>query len=120
MAKALKKLSPYWFILPNEPEENPTRFKIKPLNGEEKTEICINNKIVGYDDNGAPIVQTDPRSVALAIKYGVIDWENFTDGENELEYSALNKKYIDYETRLLLAAEVVTNSTLDPETEKKS
>ncbi len=119
MAKALKKLSPYWYTPKGEGEDIPTRFKIKPLNGEEKTEIVIHNKVVGVDDDGVPVIETDARAVALAIKYGVIDWENFSDGESNLEYSPINKKYIDFDLRLELAAEVVTNSMMDDETKKK-
>lgn len=120
MAKALRKLSPYWFMLPDEPEDNPTRWRIKPLNGEELTEVQISNKVVGFDNNGDPIVQTDARSVALALKFGLIGWENFSDGENDIEYSEVNKKYISFEDRLALSWEIVKNSNMSLELEKKS
>lgn len=119
MAKALKKLSSYWYTPEGEPEHNPTRFKIKPLNGEEQTEIMMLNTISGVGEDGKPLIQTSPRAIALAIKYGVIGWENFGDDEGDLEYSAINKKYIPFELRIELAGEIVTNSTLDADTKKK-
>ena len=121
MAKALQKLSPYWFELPTDEDEQKTRWYIKPLDGEELTDIMMNVSYAGFDKKGKPMIQTNARSVALSLRYGVIGWENFRDEEgNEVEFSELNKKYIHWADRIALSKEVIGNATMNDALKKKS
>ncbi len=76
--KALSGIAPEWFAPKQDDEENPTRFKIKPLSGIEHLEVLSNCD--GYLLTG--------KGITAALKSGVVDWENFNDVDgNEIEFS---------------------------------
>lgn len=113
MARAAKQLSPYWFTVPGDEDETPTRWRIKPLSEEERTDVTMETV------DGAQFGITG-RGISLALKYGLIDWEDYLDADGEqIVYASVHKKNIPVEYRIALATEIINNSTLDADTEKK-
>jgi len=80
MATAIEVISEQEFVSElDEKEDNPTRWKIKRLDGVQYIEVC---RAGAVDYN-------------LAIMYGLVGWENFNDFDgNPVKYSAANIKRI--------------------------
>lgn len=86
----------------NEPEK--TTFKLRPLNGQQHMEVLHE-----IDETG----HYTARAMGLAIKYGLIGWENFTDaGGAALPFSPLNITRIPPVIMQELALAVIRRSDL--------
>lgn len=77
--KALTGLKSEWFT-PNDQKENdqPTRYKLKPLDGLQFYEVCNNGEFRG-DDSFIP----NQTGRLLLLRYGMKEWENVLDHKDK-------------------------------------
>lgn len=111
MIKGLKKVAPVWYTPEAEKDEdNPTRFKLRPLTPSE-SEACMNAK---------PGELVFPPSVrSKIIQHGLVDWENVPDGNGGLiECIPMNYDEISIELRGELSGEIISMSILSEEERK--
>lgn len=114
--KALNPLAPRWYVPRGEDgEENPTRFKIRGLNGTEQGYVWPELKI---DDELKTVTGMSGKGLELALRYGLVDWENFANDQGEVAYSVQNFSLIDYGLRVELAMVIVAASYVTPEEKK--
>ena len=104
---------PSWFTPKAEEEsESPSKFQIKPLTGEQMTELFFI-----LDDDLALNYQASK----LLIKYGLIGWSGLEDHEGtNLEFSAEAIKMIPPLLSILIAGEIFKNSQLTVRQTKNS
>lgn len=101
-------LAPYWFTPTQEESETPTRFKLKPLDGFETLEVSA--------EVGARRVAAAQK---LAVKYGLVDWENFCDESgNNIKFSRENFRLLPVGAIAEIAVQVINGATLDKEQKK--
>ena len=95
-------------------EENPTRFKLKPLNG-----IDYMNVITESGTNADGNFVLSASSGQRALKSGLVDWENFTfaDGK-DVKFSIHNFKLIPAEILAELIGQIMSISSTDASAEK--
>jgi hypothetical protein len=105
---AIKGIAPDWFE-PEQTGENPTRFKLKPLNGLNYLEL-----LAGLDGQ-----KLTARSIDAALQYGLVAWENFKDFDgNEIEHSVRNFERIPPMTINAIVNEIMNISQLSGEERK--
>ena len=94
--------------------ENPTRYKIKPLNGLEFLEVVAN----GTHNNEGEFMP-DHKGRLILLRLGVKDWENVTDasGENYV-FNVARIKYIPMPHLIELVNTILERSALGAEAEK--
>lgn len=99
------KLTPSWYTPESERgEENPTRFKLRPLTPPEKESVTV-------FENGE--LSIPPRNFSQLLRMGVVDWEHFEDEKgNELECIPSNHSRITSDLRFELATEIIIRSEL--------
>lgn len=86
--KAISTIKPDWYTPQcEEGEDEPTRFKLKPLDGTQYLDV-MSEVTTSLDGD----IQVTGRGLKLAAKWGVVGWENFSDPETgkEIKYSAVN------------------------------
>ncbi len=109
MIKPVKKIAPYWYTPVSEEgnEEDPTRFKIKPLTPEQMDEVMHGAKMDGESMSLSAI------GVKRALRVSVIDWENF-----DCKFTSSNISKIPWEVRQDLVGEIINGSLMDEDDEK--
>ncbi|PCJ12477.1 MAG: hypothetical protein COB04_17675 [Gammaproteobacteria bacterium] len=103
---------PSWFTPKKEleNEDDPTRFNVKPLTGEQMTEVFF---VLGDD------LQLTYLSQKVLIKYGLIGWDNLIDDSNKsLEFNLENIGKLPPFVRVEIAANIFENSKLGAEQRK--
>ena len=106
--KALNPVSPRWYTpRAEEGQENPTRFKIRGLNGTEQGYVWPELKV---DDELKTVTGMSGKGLELALRYGLVDWENFANDKGPVAFSPQNFPYIDYGLRAELAMCIVAAS----------
>ncbi len=107
--KPINNLSPDWFTPDSEKDETmPTRFKIKPLDGEQYMSVMLETKT---DPDGN--LSLSSAGMNMALKYGLVGWENF-----DTPFSKANFGKIPAIVLISIASEIVNRSTLGGEQEK--
>jgi len=106
--KALNPVSPRWYTpRAEEGQENPTRFKIRGLNGTEQGYVWPELRL---DDELKTVTGMSGKGLELALRYGLVDWENFANDNGPVAFSPQNFPYIDYGLRAELAMCIVAAS----------
>lgn len=78
--KALKAITPEWY---DSKVADGARFRLRGLTGLELIEAA-DQTALGPD--GQPLITAKTRRVAL--EYGLLDWQNFTDDNGEVPFTA--------------------------------
>lgn len=113
--KALNPFAPSWYT-PKEEEgsDNPTRFKIRGLDGEQMS--YVGAELV-FDASGN-IRNISGKGIELALGYGLVDWENFENDDGPVKFNRANFRLIPYHLRLELAVQIVARSVPNEEERK--
>ena len=110
--KAVTDFIASWFTPDDqEGEETPARFLIKPLNGVQYAEIVT-------EFNQATSMLT-ASGISKTLKYGLKDWEGIEGSEGALTYDAKNLKYLPGDYHHLIAAEIISRSSVQEDEIKK-
>lgn len=114
--KALNPFAPAWYTPRAElGSPNPTRFKIRGLDGTEQGYLVPELTI-------DPVLRTisgmTGKGLELALAYGLLDWENFANDKGPVAFVPGNFNLIDYKTRIELAMQILTASYVQPEEKK--
>jgi len=114
--KALNPFAPFWWTPPGEMESpNPTRFKIRGLDGNEQGYVMPEIVV----DPGARFPRgLSGRGVEIALGYGLLDWENFANDKGPVACVPGNFGLIDHVTRTQLAIQILAASYVLPEEKK--
>ena len=88
MIKTNRKLNASWYTpISQESEDEPARFKVRPLTGAQALEVLDD-----YDPRKGRFLS---RGIQLALRHGLLDWENILDEHgNPLECKPENLRYI--------------------------
>jgi len=114
--KAMNPIAPFWYTPRSEEgTPNPTRFKIRGLNGTEHGYI-VPELILNPMER--KIADMSGRGQELALAYGLMDWENFANGAGPVAFSPANFGLIEYALRSELAWQIITASHPQPEEKK--
>ena len=116
--RALRRMAPVWYTPDSQKDDpNPTRFKIRGLNGTEQGYIQPELKI---NETTRMVDGMSGRGLEQTLGYGLLDWENLVDedGSSQIAYSPLNFGRIDLITRTELAMQILAASFVSPEEKK--
>jgi len=95
-------------------DENPTRFKLKPLDGQQYMGVMAEGNI---DDDG--MMSFSESTMKKTLKYGLIGWDNFTDAESKaIKFSRLNFGRLPVGVLTELFSEIIRMSSLNEEDSK--
>lgn len=109
--KALNPFVPFWYVpTPEKGVENPTRFKIRGLNGTEQGYIQPEIRV----DSSFMVTGLSGKGLELALQYGLSDWENFANDAGAVAFSPANFGLIDIGTRIELAFQILGASYIKP------
>lgn len=92
-------------------EEEPTRFKLKPLNSVQ-TDYALDGAT--YGEKGE-LIDLSPKGKITALGAGLVDWENF-----DCKFKVTNIHKIPWVIRQELAMEIITNSVISEDDSKNS
>ena len=108
--KALNPFEPVWYTPKDEvDDENPTRFKIKGMNGVQFADVASEFIL----DDKREIQNISKDGAVKALKYGLVDWENFANDKGTVKFTKninMNLQFIPYELIIELAMEIVAIS----------
>ncbi len=111
--QALAGLLPAWYTPKGQDDDDkPTRFKVRPLDGEQYGDVAEHVGVV----NGA--VRLSSRGISQCLKHALIGWENFTGVDGDVAFFAANFRLIPYLIRVELATHIFIISSLSEEQEK--
>lgn len=112
MGLSLRKLTAVWYVPEDyKGEDNPPRFKIRPLNSEEYADIAM-----GATDTGDG-VSIGSSGIKKAVRAGLVDWENI--GENE-PFSLSKISLLPTDIYMEVASEIISISSLQENEIKNS
>lgn len=113
--KALEGLAPEWYTPKGQDKDSaPTRFRVKPLNGYEYGEVSDYLTI----DGGRFFIRNEGRDRCL--KYGVVDWENFSNSTGKVDFDPENLAMIPHVVRVELVTRIMEISSLSEDQKKTS
>ena len=116
--KALNPLAPFWYTpRAEEGTPNPTRFKIRGLDGTEQGYLVPE---LTLDVMSRSVRGMSGKGLELALSYGLIDWENFANDKGPVTFAPGNFNLLDYALRVELAMQILTSSYVQPEEKKTS
>lgn len=105
--KPLNNLTQHWFTPEAEADnETPTRFKLKPLDGQQYMAVMLETKA---DEDGN--LSLSSAGMNLALKHGLVGWENLGD----VPFSKNSFGRIPALELIGIASEIVRRSTLAEE-----
>lgn len=115
---AIKALNPFeasWWTPPSQKDDpNPTRFKLKGLDGTQNGYVAPELQI---DEHGR-VRGISGKGIELALTYGLIDWENFENDKGPVKFNRANFGLIPYDLRVDIALEVLVRSAPDEDARK--
>lgn len=112
--KAINNLVEAWYTPTSEKDaEVPTRFRIKPLNGEQYMTVMMETRT-----NESGDLSLSASGMRQAINYGLVGWENFTDGAKDVPFSKASISLIPAPELIALASEIINRSSISEEQEK--
>lgn len=114
--KALNPFAPYWYT-PREEEgaQNPTRFKLQGLNGEQMGYISPEFIL---DPQTKSITALSGKGIDIALTYGLVDWENFQNDAGAVPFVRANFALIPHRLRGELAFQIVIASHVPADAKK--
>lgn len=116
MAKALNPFAPFWYTPRGDVgRENPTRFKIRGLDGNELGYVSPELRI---DEAKRMVTGASGRGLELALQYGLLDWENFANDTGPVAYAPANFGLIAFELRSELFWRILAASHIAEEQKK--
>lgn len=109
-------VAPYWFTPKSqEKEERPARFKLQPLT--QMTLIdCMEDSFTDNDGN----TRITGRGVRIALKAGLVDWENITLGGEALPCVGTNFEKIKSSLLRELSNKLILDAMFGAEEAKNS
>lgn len=114
--KALNPFAPRWWTPSSEEgSPNPTRFKIRGLDGNEQ---CYIHPEIMLDRNERSYTGLTGKGVEMVLAYGLLDWENFANDTGAVACVPANFRLIDQLTRKQIATEILVASFVQPEEKK--
>ena len=114
---ALNPVDPFWFTPDSEEdEENPTRFKIRGLLGDEQSQITPE---IIFDAEGR-FKSISGEGIRKALKFGLIAWENFSNDKGEMSCKPGNHKFMTHSLRFDLVIAILNASIMGDDDAKKS
>ena len=114
--KAMNPLAPTWYTPRGEQgQPNPTRFKIRGLNGGEHGYIVPE---LTLDPIGRMVVGISGKGIDLALNYGLLDWENLANGAGPLAFNPANFGLMEHALRVELAWQIIAATHVQPEEKK--
>lgn len=114
--KALNPFAPYWYVPQGEDkEQNPTRFKLQGLNGEQMGYIAPEFIL---DPQTKGISALTGKGIEIALNYGLQDWENFSNDGGPVMFSRTNFGLIPHRVRGELAFQVIISSHVPADAKK--
>lgn len=114
--KALNPFAPFWYVPRAEQgRENPTRFKIRGLDGAEFGYITPELTV---DPALRSVVQVSGKGVDLALQSGLVDWENFSNDAGPVAFAVANFGLVPYEVRGELFWKILAASQVQAEEKK--
>lgn len=109
--KPLASMNADWFTPPGEEEEErPTRFKVKPLDSAQLDQALDR---ATYDEKGN-ILDLSPQGKIMALRFGLIGWENFGD----LKCNFTNHNKLPWPIRYQIAMHIINSSFVTEDDEK--
>jgi len=105
--RALEGFVPTWYT-PAGQDGIVTRFKLKPLDGEEYGDVAEH---FSFEDG---MLKLSNQGMKNALAHGLVGWENFTTEAGAIDFSQAYFKTIPYYVRQDLAREIVLRSDLSP------
>lgn len=115
--KALTGLVAEWFTPTNQrgdEVEDPTRYKIKPLDGLQFLEVASHGKVLANGD-----FLPDHTGRLLLLRHGLKDWENLLDHAGEpLAFNLARIKFVPVDHLGEIASEILQLSALGAEDRK--
>lgn len=110
--KPLQGITPEWFTPKSEEDsENPTRFRIKPLNSEQ-LDYVMEGAAMGQNGD---VVDISARGKTYALRHGLLEWENF-----DCKFSHANFSKLPWPVRTEIAWKIVEISFMPEEAAKNS
>jgi len=111
---ANRQMTATWYTPPSqEGGDAPARFKVKPLTGAQSLEV--------HDDFDANRGRFMARGLRLAMRYGLVDWENVKDEQGkDLDCTAENFTYLPALIQSELGNHIIDLELLGAEEEKNS
>jgi len=102
-----EKMAPAMYTPPDqEGNPDPTRFRLKPLDGMEYLEvmphIVVKDGFINYDGEG----------MVKLIRFGLVGWENFRDDGEEIPFSPFNVRRLTPLRLQGIAREIANRSQL--------
>lgn len=106
--KALNPMEPQWYTPASEAgQENPTRFRVKGLDGETMGYIAPEFIV---DDHGR-VKSLTGKGIELALNYGLVDWENLSNDKGAVKFGRHSFRLLPYDMRAELASQIVILSS---------
>jgi hypothetical protein len=114
--KALNPFAAFWYT-PREEQasQNPTRFKLRGLNGTEQGYI---GPELMFDESGRALKGLTGKGLELAFQFGLVDWENFANDAGRVVFSPQNFGLIPSALQVELAMQILGASYLQEEEKK--
>ena len=114
MIKALNPFAPFWYTPRAEAgAEHPTRFKLRGLDGNQF--IYIAPELIVKDQMTRGVTG---KGLELALGYGLVDWENFSNDAGPIACVPQNFGLVEYLLRVELAMQILSASYVAPEEKK--
>ncbi len=110
--KAIEGLTATWYTPADQDDNDPTRFKVRPLDGEQYGDVADYVALI----NGE--VRITSKGVSVCLKHALIDWDNFNTSDGPVGFSAHAQRLIPYSTRAELATHIFVTSGLTDEQKK--
>jgi hypothetical protein len=118
MAKAQNPFAPEWYTpAEDQGKENPTRFKVRGLNGAEMGYVQP-EMILDTSGPQAMLSGLTGKGLDLTLKHGLLDWENFDNDSGALKFSPHNFSLIPLTLRTELALKIISMSFVSEEEKK--
>jgi hypothetical protein len=118
--RALNPFAPFWYTPAEDkdlPEGQRTRFKLRGLNGSEFGHIAPELIV---DPELRMVSGVSGKGLDLALRYGLVDWENFCNDNGEVAFSVQNLVLIEHAARAELAMQIIAASYVKPAEKKTS
>lgn len=114
--KAFNPFAPFWYT-PREEEgaQNPTRFKLRGLNGTEQGYI---GPELRFDEGGRSLRGLTGKGLEVALQHGLLDWENFANDHGKVVFTPLNFALVPHPLQVELAMQILGASYVQQEEKK--
>jgi len=95
-------------------DENPTRFKLKPMDGQQYMGVMADGNI---DQDG--LMSFSERTMKNTLRYGLVNWDNLHDAEGKaIKFSRLNFGRLPVGVLTELFSEIIRLSSLSEDDSK--